>query len=120
MAGFTLRMERNWDGQVFRSDDTRDACAAKAVKIAETALKQAPKGSHKAQANHWNAIKNNISVNVELDEWGWRANVNVEENPRVRHAMLQERGWHEARSRRWHPGRRFLKQALWQEAADAR
>ncbi|QNJ42024.1 hypothetical protein [Streptomyces buecherae] len=48
---------------------------------------------------------------------GWHGIVSVEPNPRARHALLQEDGFTD-RSGREHPGRRFLKEALYKMRID--
>ncbi|MDQ8703313.1 hypothetical protein RCO28_12555 [Streptomyces sp. LHD-70] len=109
MSEFKLVMHRNWEYVVFHSTGTRDLVAMHSAKIAADAIKEAPRAS--ATKGNWNQIKKHIEAHVEADVWGWRGNVTIEDNPKVRHAMLQERGWTDRRGRR-HPGRRFLKAAL--------
>ncbi|MFG2228028.1 hypothetical protein [Streptomyces sp. NPDC048644] len=109
MADFKLVMHRNWEYAVFHSAATRDLMAMHSAEIAAGAINQAPQAS--ATKDNWNQIKKHIKARVEADTWGWRGTVTVEDTPRVRHAMLQDRGWTDRKGRR-HPGRRYLKAAL--------
>lgn len=106
---FTLTLERGWEGRVFRSSGTRSLVARHTSKLAASAIKEAPRRS--ATKRSWNAIKRNISAVVAEDLQGWYGNVLLEDDERVRHTLLQERGWRDPKGRR-HPGRRFLKRAL--------
>ncbi|ARZ66908.1 hypothetical protein SMD11_1247 [Streptomyces albireticuli] len=104
-----LEMFDGWEYDVFRSADTRKAVAHHAAEITAYAVSEAP---HDPEAkSHWNEIRKHIRAHLVLDAAGWGAHVSVEVDPRVRHAMLQERGWRDRKGRR-HAGRRFLKAAL--------
>ncbi|MEV0445285.1 hypothetical protein AB0I84_07540 [Streptomyces spectabilis] len=112
---FKLVLHRGWEHAIFSSTQTRDAVALHTAQIAADAIKSAPRRS--ATKNNWNQIKKHIEAHVELDAQGWHGNVTIEENHRVRHAMLQERGWRDPKGRR-HPGRRYLKGALLRARVD--
>lgn len=103
-----LVLHRGWEYAAFRSTETRDALAWHAGKLAGAAIKAAPRRSAR---DHWNSTKRNITAHIDVDAWGWYANVTIEDDPRVRHTMLQERGWTDRAGGR-HAGRHFLKEAL--------
>jgi len=78
-------------------------------KIRINAVAKSPRS--RTTKTNWNQIRKNISAFVERDERGHYGNVTIELNDRVRHALLQERGWTDRGGRR-HPGRKYLKEAL--------
>jgi hypothetical protein len=104
-SGFTFR--RGWEDQALATSGTRDLVKAMVERIARLAIQAAP---HTPKRN-WNKIRRNITTDTSKDGRGWFGNVVIEAHPKVRHAMLQERGWRDPRGRR-HPGRRYLKLAL--------
>ncbi|MGI5531527.1 hypothetical protein ACQEVX_30365 [Streptomyces syringium] len=109
MPKATLRMAHGWEYEVFRSADTRKAVAHHAAEITAYAVSEAP---HDPETkSHWNEVRKHIKGHLVLDASGWWGHVSVEVSPRVRHAMLQERGWKDRKGRR-HAGRYFLKAAL--------
>jgi hypothetical protein len=73
------------------------------------AVRDAPRA--KNTKTNWNQIKKNISAHVEKDARGYYGNVTIENNEKVRHALLQERGWTDKGGRR-HPGKRYLRGVL--------
>ncbi|MER6912240.1 hypothetical protein ABT354_11250 [Streptomyces sp. NPDC000594] len=112
---FRIAFEPGWEHRVFQSDGTRFAVTLHATRITADAIRSAPRRS--ATKDNWNQIRKHISTAVAADQWGWRGNVTVEDHPKVRHAMLQERGWTDRRGRR-HPGRHYLKAALLRARAE--
>lgn len=103
----SLRMEPGWDTQVFRQVEMRNLVARTTARVAELAIAKAPA----TKKRNWNKIRRNISADVAVDAAGWYGNVVIENSPRVRHAMLQDRGYTDPKGRR-HPGRHYLKRAL--------
>ncbi|WP_073782512.1 hypothetical protein [Streptomyces uncialis] len=99
---------RDWERLVFHQSGVRDVLTLHASRIAIGARQNAPK--RRTAKSYWNEIRKHIEVHVEADSYGWRANVTIEDDPRVRHAMLQERGF-TAQGRRI-AGRRYIKSAL--------
>ncbi|MFJ7907506.1 hypothetical protein [Kitasatospora sp. NPDC096204] len=107
MSKVTLRMIAGWEREVLSTPQVRDLVEYHVARIAELAIKSAPKASHKA---NWNSIKRNIEALITLYDT-WYGQVIIEAEHEVRHAMLQERGWKDRKGRR-HPARLFLKAAL--------
>lgn len=103
----SLRMEPGWEAAVFRQQPMRNTVARTTARIAQFARAEAPA----TRKSNWNKIRRNITAQLALDAAGWYGNVVIEDNERVRHAMLQDRGWTDRKGRR-HPGRRYLKRAL--------
>jgi hypothetical protein len=101
---------RGWEGQVFRSTETKRLIALHTSKLAAEVIKSAPRRRNAARSP-WNASKKNIEAFVANGVQGWYGNVVIERNPLVRHTMLQDQGFRD-RSGRRHPGRRFVKAAL--------
>ncbi|MFD8594555.1 hypothetical protein ACFV1L_06100 [Kitasatospora sp. NPDC059646] len=102
-------MHRAWEDELLSSPEARQLVELHTADVAQLAIKEAPKASHK---RNWNSIKNNISAMVTLyDRGGWYGQVVIEADHDVRHAMLQEEGWRDRHGRR-HPGRLYLKAAL--------
>ncbi|GAA0406232.1 hypothetical protein [Streptomyces luteireticuli] len=108
MAKTKLVLTRGWEYEVLRSPGVRRAVARTTATVAAHAVADAPQWPVQ---EHWNRIRNHISTVITLDRWGWRGAVVTEVNPKVRHAMLLERGWKDRAGRR-HEGRRYLKGAL--------
>jgi hypothetical protein len=104
-SGFSFR--RGWEDQALATTGTRELVQAAVDRIARLAIQAAPRTSKR----NWNKIRRNITTATSRDARGWIGNVVIEAHPKVRHAMLQERGWRDPRGRR-HPGRRYLKLAL--------
>ena len=103
----SLRMEPGWDNRIFRDTEMRNTVARTTARVAELAIAEAPA----TKKPNWNKIKKNITADVAVDAAGWYGNVVIEDDKRVRHAMLQNEGWTDRKSRR-HPGRFYLKRAL--------
>ncbi|MFF5371341.1 hypothetical protein [Streptomyces afghaniensis] len=89
--------------------EVRDLVAERTGELLHRAVTDAPRRGHSPLP--WNAIKKNLEAYVRLDAHGWFGNVVIEDDPQVRHAMLQERGFTSPRGRRV-KGRRYLKGAL--------
>jgi hypothetical protein len=106
---FKLVMHRGWENEVLSTLETGALVAEVTGEIRNFAVRDAPRA--KNTKTNWNQIKKNISAFVEKDVKGYYGNVTIELNDRVRHALLQERGWTDKGGRR-HPGRRYLKGAL--------
>ncbi|WP_340376600.1 hypothetical protein U5640_16780 [Streptomyces sp. SS7] len=87
----------------------RELAAYHAAKIAAQIIKAAPRGPHKFTDEY--SIKKNIHANVERNVSGWIGYVTIEENPKARHALLQERGYRTRDGKR-HAGRFYIKGVL--------
>lgn len=91
----------------------RDLVELHTVKLTEAATAAAPRPKRPTK-EHWNAISHHIRPRLALDRYGWYGLLLVEEDRRMRHAMLQERGWKDRKGRRY-PGHWYLKRALEKE-----
>ncbi|MFH8346783.1 hypothetical protein [Streptomyces sp. NPDC018045] len=109
MADTKVVMERGWERQVFQSHETQVAVASYTTSVMKLAIAGVPRSSPRKP--HFNEIRKNIGMTLNQDVFGWWGNVTIETHPRVRHAMLQERGWTDRKGHK-HPGRHFLKAAL--------
>ncbi|MFJ2187824.1 hypothetical protein ACIOJE_07630 [Kitasatospora sp. NPDC087861] len=107
MSKFTLQMTPGWEREVLSAPQAQAIVEYHTARIAELAIKAAPKASYRS---NWNSIKRNIEALITLYDT-WYGQVVVEFDHDVRHAMLQERGYKDRKGRR-HPGRYFLKEAL--------
>ncbi|ARX87892.1 hypothetical protein SMD44_07374 [Streptomyces alboflavus] len=105
-----MDIDDGWEDQAFQSKDMRRLVALHTQRIRAEAIKKAPRRKH-ASRQSWTSITHNIDAYVRRDRQGWYGNVIVEQNPKVRHAMLQDQGFKDKTGRR-HPGRKFLKAAL--------
>jgi hypothetical protein len=106
---FRLQMRAGWEAEAFGTPQMAALVSEVTAKITALAIKSAPRRS--AKKNNWNQIKKHIEAIIDKDVGGWYGNVLIEDDNRVRHAFLQDRGWTDRRGRR-HAGRRFLKRAL--------
>lgn len=106
---FKLTMHRGWELKMFNTLECGALVAEVTGEIRDGAIRDAPRARN--VKTNWNQIKKNISAYVERDARGYYGNVTIELNERVRHALLQERGWTDRGGRR-HPGKRYLKEAL--------
>lgn len=106
---FRLVMHRGWENQMFSTLEAGALVAETTERIRIGAVREAPRA--KNVNTNWNQIKKNMSAFVEKDAKGYYGNVTIELNDRVRHTLLQDRGWTDKGGRR-HPGKRFMKQAL--------
>ncbi|MEU3351293.1 hypothetical protein [Streptomyces sp. NPDC037389] len=113
MSKFTLRLTPEWERGIFLSPQMRDLVELHTVKLTEVAAAAAPRPK-KPTKDHWNSVPDHIRARLALDRYGWYGLVLVEEDRRMRHAMLQERGWKDRKGRA-HAGRWFLKRALEKE-----
>ncbi|MGW2919521.1 hypothetical protein ACWDBF_16905 [Streptomyces angustmyceticus] len=104
-----LVLHQNWQREALALPGVRELVAQRTGELLHKAIADAPRRGHKALP--WNAIKKNIEAYVRLDHAGWFGNVVIEDDPQVRHAMLQERGFTSPRGRKVR-GRRYLKGAL--------
>ncbi|UFQ16409.1 MULTISPECIES: hypothetical protein [Streptomyces] len=109
MPAFKLVIHRGWERPIFQSGEMQMAVSQHTADVMKLAIAGAPRSS--PAKPHFNEIQKNIGMAINRDHTGWWGNVTVETHPRVRHAMLQERGWTDRAGRR-HPGRRYLKEAL--------
>ncbi|MCX5201489.1 hypothetical protein OG897_08490 [Streptomyces sp. NBC_00237] len=103
-----LVFQPGWEDIAFRSTETKTLIALHTAKLAAVAIKETPK---RRGNNSYTATKHNVEHFVQNSLKGWYGNVVVDRNPRVRHAMLTERGFTDRAGRR-HPGRKWLKAAL--------
>lgn len=110
MSKFTLRLAAGWERSFFVSPEMRDLVALHTVKLTESASADAPRPKRPTK-DHWNTVHRSIKADLALDWVGWYGQVVIEADARVRHAMLQERGWTDRKGHE-HEGRRFLKKAL--------
>ncbi|MFJ6010211.1 hypothetical protein ACIQHZ_31500 [Streptomyces halstedii] len=106
---FKLTMHMGWENKMFSTLEAGALVAETTEKIRINAVAGAPR-SRTANTN-WNQIRKNLSAFIERDARGHYGNVTIELNEKVRHALLQERGWTD-RGGRKHPGRKYLKEAL--------
>ncbi|MEV6419057.1 hypothetical protein [Streptomyces sp. NPDC051662] len=104
-----LVLHQGWQREALALPGVRDLVAKRTGELLHRAITDAPRRSHGALP--WNAVKENLEAYVQLSHEGWFGNVLIENDPRVRHAMLQERGFTSPRGRRV-KGRRYLKGAL--------
>ncbi|MFJ5066535.1 hypothetical protein ACIQC7_08975 [Kitasatospora sp. NPDC088556] len=107
MSKFTLKMVPGWEREVLSDPQAQAIVEYHTARLAELAIKSAPKASHRS---NWNSIKRNITAMVTLYDT-WYGQVVIEAEHDVRHAMLQELGWRDRKGHR-HPGRFYLKEAL--------
>lgn len=109
MSDFKITMRRGWEHDVLSTLEAGALVAEVTGELRNMAVRDAPRA--KNSKTNWNQIKKNISAFVEKDMKGYYGNVSIELNDRVRHALLQERGWTDRRGRR-HPGKRYLREVL--------
>ncbi|EGJ73591.1 hypothetical protein STTU_0802 [Streptomyces sp. Tu6071] len=109
MADAEFTFSKGWETEVFRSEYAREAVAVHTADIMKLSIANAPRGSFKR--DNWNAIRKSISMSLDKSLKGWHGNVIIEDNEKVRHALLQEGGYRDPKGRR-HPGRHYLKKAL--------
>lgn len=106
---FKMTMDRDWEYQMFRTLECGALVAETTEKIRGLVVKDSPR--NRGTKTNWNQIKKNMDSFVERDERGYYGNVTIELNERVRHTLLQDRGWTDRAGHR-HPGKKFLKEAL--------
>ncbi|MEU5957563.1 hypothetical protein [Streptomyces sp. NPDC047525] len=104
-----LVLRPGWEREALSSPGVKELVAKRTGELLHRAITDAPRRGHGALP--WNAIKRNLEAYLRLDHHGWFGNVVIEDDPKVRHAMLQERGFTSPRGRRV-KGRRYLKGAL--------
>ncbi|MEU0912135.1 hypothetical protein [Streptomyces althioticus] len=106
---FKITMHRGWENQVLSTLEAGALVAEVTGELRDMAVRDAPRARN--VKTNWNQIKRNISAFVEKDVRGYYGNVILENNERVRHALLQEYGWTDKGGRR-HPGKRYLREVL--------
>lgn len=106
---FKITMHRGWEHKMFSTLEAGALVAEVTGELRNMAVRDAPRS--RTTKTNWNQIKKNISAYVEKDARGYYGNVTIENNEKVRHALLQERGWTDKGGRR-HPGKRYLKNVL--------
>lgn len=106
---FKIVMHRGWEHKMFSTLEAGALVAEVTGELRNMAVRDAPRRSN--SKTNWNQIKKNISAFIEKDVRGYYGNVTIENNERVRHALLQERGWTDLGGRK-HPGKRYLREAL--------
>jgi hypothetical protein len=109
MTRFTLRLDGGWESEFLRSEAARDLVEFHTADVAALVIKEAPRAS--ATKDNWNRIKANVEAALADAPGGWYGNVVLEDDDRVRHALLQEFGYRDPAGHR-HPGRLYLKRAL--------
>jgi hypothetical protein len=109
------------DGVVFETDvgfmtyevensiQTKNLAGMYAKYLANAIIREAPLGPHRYTTEY--AIKKNIKPYVTKTENGWTGFVLIEENPKARHAILQDQGY-TGRDGRRHQGLFFIKKVL--------
>ncbi|MGC9439260.1 hypothetical protein [Streptomyces sp. WG5] len=112
---FKLTMHRGWEAKMLGTLEAGALVAEVTGDIRDGAIREAPRS--RTTKTNWNQIKKNISAFVEKDARGYWGNVTIELNDRVRHTLLQDRGWTDKKGRR-HPGKRFLREALLKARVD--
>lgn len=106
---FRMTFDRGWEHKMFSTLEAGALVAETTEKIRISVVREAPRS--RSTKTNWNQIKKNTSSFVERDARGYYGNVIIELNERVRHTLLQDRGWTDRGGRR-HPGKRFIKEAL--------
>ncbi|MET9816875.1 hypothetical protein [Streptomyces sp. NPDC006355] len=106
---FKMNMHRGWENEVLSTLEAGALVAEVTGELRNMVVRDAPRA--KNVNTNWNQIKKNVSAFVEKDIKGYYGNVTLELNDRVRHALLQDRGWTDRRGRR-HPGKRYLREVL--------
>jgi hypothetical protein len=106
---FKITMHRGWENEVLSTLEAGALVAEVTGELRNMVVRDAPRA--KNVNTNWNQIKKNVSAFVEKDVRGYYGNVTMELNDRVRHALLQDRGWTDRRGRR-HPGKRYLREVL--------
>lgn len=101
-----------WEYAVFNTLECGALVAEVVEKLRIGVIREAPRASN--VKTNWNQIKKNITGVVERDARGHYGNVVIENNDRVRHALLQDRGWTD-RGGRHHAGLQYMKEALLKE-----
>jgi hypothetical protein len=104
-----LVLHASWKREVLSAPGVKELVAKHTGELLHRATADAPRRGHSALP--WNAIKKNLEAYVQLSHEGWFGNVVIEDDPQVRHAMLQEEGFTTPQGRRI-KGRRYLKGAL--------
>ncbi|MGW0930698.1 hypothetical protein [Streptomyces sp. NPDC002644] len=116
---FTFR--KGWEYDAFKTLETGALVAESCEKIRALVVQGAPRARNAKNggATNWNQIKakGNIAAFVDRDHKGYWGNVTIEPNRRVSHTLLQDRGWTDKKGRK-HPGKRFVKEALWKSRED--
>ena len=108
-GGFTFEPSQGWESLVLLGGDWKLVAEAKAVELTEKIIKAAPLGPHRTTDEY--SIKKNIDAMVEEVDDQWVGYVVIEENPKARHAMLQEEGYRDRIGYR-HAGRFYIKGVL--------
>ncbi|WP_327294453.1 hypothetical protein [Streptomyces sp. NBC_01197] len=101
-----------WEDAMFSTLECGALVAEVAERIRIAVIREAPRNS--STHTNWNQIKKNITASVERDARGYYGEVTIEENDKVRHALLQDRGWTD-RAGRHHKGLQYMKEALLRE-----
>lgn len=114
--GFTFEMDAGWESLFLLGPGVRDAVAVRTGELAGQIIKAAPARPHTPEGRKY-AVKENIHPYVEEIAGQWVGVVVIEENPLVRHTMLQEQGF-TGRDGRRHEGRHFIKAVLESERVD--
>ncbi|MGK5496389.1 hypothetical protein [Streptomyces sp. URMC 125] len=103
--------DKDWQREVYNLPGMGEVLMLAAARITNLARAGSPRRAG-ARKTPWNTVRRHIDMAVDRDEYGYIANVVIEANPKVRHAMLQEEGFYNRPADRRIPGRRFIKEAL--------
>ncbi|MGV9693331.1 hypothetical protein ACWDUX_29975 [Streptomyces sp. NPDC003444] len=108
-GNFTFDTEHGWEALFMLSEPVYELIARETGLLAGEIVKEAPRGPHVTTDEY--AVKKNIHPVVETIDGTWVGYITVEENPKARHAMLQEHGYRSRDGRR-HAGRRYIQRVL--------
>lgn len=106
---FTFVTDSGFETKLMHSGEVRALVVRQVSEMAGKMVKAAPRGPHVKTDEY--SVKRNIHPYVEQIGEEWVGYVVVEENPKARHAMLQERGYRDPAGRR-HAGRFYLRGVL--------
>ena len=106
---FTFSRESGWESKFLVTHPVEEAVLERTVELVEKIIEAAPR--QRIGTQDWRSISRNIGGGIEDIDGVPVGYVTVEENPRVRHAMLMEDGW-TPRGGMHQEGRHFIKKAL--------
>jgi hypothetical protein len=112
---FKMTWDKGFENRMLSTLEAGALVAEVTGEIRDMAIRDAPRS--RTTRTNWNQIKKNISAFVEKDVKGYYGNVTIEDNDRVRHALLQNYGWTDRKGRK-HPGKKFLQEVLLKARVD--